>query len=363
MLKLLKLFIATLACLVMIDCTVAGILSLLSGRPGPAASLIGYFEYGRSVPGKLREWANDRDQPGNLFDVAWRTDILRDSTRNFTSENIQTSKIRAYGMSFVNNIIKAAKSRDPNLQVDLHSGPAAPPNFTYALFVDDRQNRRSGDVAVLGILSSSVAGMAALSNRTWAFEQPAPFTYPVFLSAPDNGLVRIDPLLTTAAEQRAFLQNPDSIEARAWQRQLDDIDAFYSPEAFALPWLDASPFARLVRRSLALKSIKSKTEHLLIDPDGGDFPYGEVLRRMVGQFAEIAREDGQLPVVVLVQVAGKPDLRGALVDTLRDGNIPYLATADLQDPNDPGAYVSDGHYKQSVDQRFGAAFLKLISSR
>ena len=363
MLKLLKTLFATFVCLFVIDGMVAVALSALADRPGPTVALVRYFDYGRSVPGKLREWAGDHDLPGNLFDVAWRTDILRDSTERFSSENPQTSYVRAYGMSFVDNIIKAAKAKEPNLQVDLHSGPGAPPNFTYALFLDDRQNRRPGDIAVFGILSSSVTGMAALSNRTWVFEQPAPFTYPVFLPATNDKLIRIEPLLESATVQRTFLQNPDSTAARAWQRQLGEIDAFYSPEGFALPWLDTSPFARLVRRSLAIKSIKSEKEQLLNDPEGGNLPYGAILRRMVRQFAQIAREDGQLPVVVLVQLRGKPDLRDILFDTLMDDDIPYLATADIQDPNDPGAYVGDGHFKGPVNERFGVALLKLIHGR
>ena len=45
-------------------------------------------------------------------------------------------------------------------------------------------------IVVLGFLSSSLHAMASLSNRTWSFEQPAPFTYPVFL--PEGAGLRAD---------------------------------------------------------------------------------------------------------------------------------------------------------------------------
>jgi hypothetical protein len=192
------------------------------------------------------------------------------------------------------------------------------------------------------------------------FEQPSPFTYPVFLPAAGGGLTRIEPLVESAAQERAILQAPSSFAARAWRAQLRDVDAFYMPETFGLPWLDISPFARLVRRSVAVKSIAATKERLLADPDGAQLPYGEILRRMVGEFARIARQDGQIPVVVLVQVQGKPDLAALLRPTLTAERIRYVATVDDQDPTDPEAYTSDGHYRPAIRVRFGQAFLKVI---
>jgi len=83
---------------------------------------------------------------------------------------------------------------------------------------------------------------------------------------------------------------------------------------------------------------------------------------MITRFADVARQDGQIPVVFLVQGRnpGDPDLLGLLKETLRMGDIPYLATADHQDPRDPSAFLSDGHYRPSVDALFGQAFLDLI---
>ncbi len=358
--KLLKSLIATIACLALLDVAVAGALGLLQGRGGAGAKLVQFFDYGFSVPGKLKNWVAHPGTPGNLFDVAWRDAMMRKSAKRFAGEDPARPEIRGYSMSFVNHVLEAANKLDPNLVVDLHAGPAAPPNATFAMFLDDRPNRRKGDVAVFGILSSSVPGMATLSNQTWMFEQPSPFTYPVFLPAAGGGLTRIEPLVESAAQERAILQAPSSFTARAWRGQLRDVDAFYMPETFGLPWLDISPFARLVRRSVAVKSIAATKERLLADPDGAHLPYGEILRRMVGEFARIARQDGQIPVVVLVQVQGKPDLAALLRPTLTAERIRYVATVDDQDPTDPEAYTSDGHYRPAIRVRFGQAFLKVI---
>ncbi|GHD98543.1 hypothetical protein U879_08580 [Defluviimonas sp. 20V17] len=358
--KLLKTLIATIACLVLLDAMVAVVLALPRGRSGPVAKLAQFFDYGYSVPGKLTDWIARPGAPGNLFDVAWRQAMMRKSAERFAREDPHTPEIRGYSMSFVNHVLEAAKALDPGLVVDLHAGPAAPPNATFAMFLDDRANRRKGDVVVFGILSSSVPGMGALSNQTWMFEQPSPFTYPVFLPAPGGGLTRIEPLMESAAQERANLLTPSSPGARAWRGQLRRVDAFYGPETFGLPWLDASPFARLVRRSIAVKSIAATKQRLLADPFGAPLPYGEILRRMVREFAMIARADGQIPVVVLVQVRGKPDLAALLKPTLRAERIRYVATVDHQDPTEPEAYTSDGHYTPEIRVRFGQAFLKAI---
>ena len=326
--KLLKTLLATLICLVLLDVAVAGLLTSLAGYGGPVAKLEGFFDYGRSVPGKLREWVVKPKLRGNLFDAGWRSDILRASAARFATEDPSTPEFRAYSMSFVNHIMRAAHKLDPGLQLDLHAGPAAPPNFTYALFLDDRPNRRPSDIVVFGILSSSVPALAALSNRTWMFEQPAPFTYPIFLPASNGGLKRIEPLVETADDERAILRTrlPRGTRLAApGARQRSLLPA----RGFALPRLDVSPFVRLVRRSLAVKAIAAETARVLADAEGGPLPYGVILRRMVRSFSRIAREDSQTPVVVLVQTHGGADLRTLLAETLKADHIPYLDIPDL----------------------------------
>jgi hypothetical protein len=347
----------TLGLLAVLDFGVAQALGWAE-RSGQLGSLVRYFEYGRSVPGKLARWQDHPGTPGNLMHVAWRSEMIAHSKAKFEAETPGSRPvIRSYGMSFVNNILQAAAEQKPDLVLDLHSGPAAPPNFTYAVFEEDRSNRRTGDIAVLGLLSSSVPAMAALSNSTWMFEQPAPFTYPIYRPE-GEGLVRIDPLINS---QDNFLAlNSDSTAYHAWQAQLTTEDGFYAPQTFGFSGLDASPFTRLARRSLATSHVQSTKDEIL---HHGAYPYEEVLRRMILSFAQTARMDGQKPVVFLIQTRDPldADLLDITKPILEGANIPYLATAEIFDPLNLSGFLEDGHYKPQVDHMFAKAFIDLVS--
>jgi len=354
-----KILALTLLMVIALDAAVAGVLAVAE-RQGRLGSLVQYFEYGRSVPGKIDRWRERPGIPGNLLEVAWRDDILATSREGFAAEQ-EDPVVRSYGMSFVDQILQAAQEQEPGLTLDLHAGPSAPPNFTYALFQDDAANRRAGDVVVLGILSSSVSGMAALSNRTWIFEQPAPFTYPIY-EPEDGGLIRIDPLVATLEDEEALQSDPQA--AAAWKRQLREDDRFYSPVTFAATWLDHSPFLRLVRRASAVDMLDGRSRAILAKPSSGGFPYRETLRRMVTAFADRARADGQHPVVFLIQSRDPtdPDLRVLLGDVLTTHDIPFLATADHYDIRNPVGFLDDGHYTDSVNLSFARQFNTLFGT-
>ncbi|MBK0329371.1 hypothetical protein I5535_19015 [Rhodobacteraceae bacterium F11138] len=352
MLGLVLLFLALL------DTGVAVVLHWAEAQ-GRMGSLVRYFDYGRSVPGKLAQWEADPDAPGSLYNVAWRQGAIAVSSAEFAAETDDTGPvIRSYGMSFVNHIMIAAQEQDPDLRVDRHSGPGAPPNFTYALFQEDRGNRRAGDVVVLGILSSSVPAMAALSNRSWTFEQPAPFTYPVFLLNGEE-VKRVEPLINSAEQERALAHAP--ARARAWADQLAAWDAFYSPITFGAVWLDASPLARLVRRSLGTAHVAQVKAEILA---GSEYPYVEVLNRMIMDFARTAQADGQIPIVVLVQTRNpvNVDVLEIARPALERADVAYLATVEHFDPADVSGFVSDGHYRPGINARFGKVFLDLVDT-
>ena len=346
----------TLLALVALDVMVAAVLTMAE-RQGRLGTLVTFFEYGRSVPGKLDRWQRNPDTPGNLYDAGWRPTLVSASAARIAAESPTTGPvIRSYGMSFVRNIISAAEDQDPGLVVDSHGGPAAPPNFTLALFEDDRHNRQAGDIAVFGVLSSSVPALAALTNSTWMFEQPAPFTYPIYRPFAD-GLSRIDPVVESVEAFSAL--DGDPVAAAAWAAQLAAEDAFYSPITFGARFLDISPFARLVRRSLAHGHVEA-TKRAIID--GDVYPQAEVLRRMAVRFAETAWADGQIPVVMLIQGRERNDvdLLAVMQPTMERNGIPYFATAEHFDPRNLAGFAPDGHYRPEVDRQFGAAFAALV---
>lgn len=347
----------TLLLLAFLDVGVAGIL-VWADAHGKLGSLVRYFEYGRSVPGKLAQWEIKPDMPGNLYDIAWRSGMVSASSAKFAKDHTTSGPIvRSYGMSFVNHILESAQEVEPELKVDRHGGPGAPPNYTYALFLDDAQSRQPGDVVVFGILSSAIPALAALSSRTWAFEQPAPFTYPIFWPVGDS-FRRIEPLVDSAMAERALRKQ--SVARAAWARQLTEEDFFYSPIEFSATWLDYSPLARLGRRSLAKSHIERTKEKIL----SGSYPYVEVLQKMIATFAETARREGQVPIVMLIQSQrpGDADVMDIAKPVLERDDIPFFATAEHFDPQNPSGFLGDGHYKPEINKRFGEAFLDLLNT-
>lgn len=347
----------TLLFLALLDGAVAATLGWAE-RSGRLGSLVQYFEYGRSVPGKLEKWEATPNAPGNLYNVAWRSDTVATSAERFQAEaNTSGITVRSYGMSFVNNIMEQAVEIDPSLISDGHGGPAASPNMTFALFEDDRANRKAGDVVVLGLLSNSVPAMAALSNQTWVFEQPAPFSFPIYWPQGD-GLRRIEPLVNSPEALQALSEDP---AAKAdWYAQLKAEDQFYSPLTFGARWADASPFARLARRSFAISHVAQAKQDII---ESG-YPYKEVLNLMIKSFADTARADGQIPVVFLIQGRDRTDvdLLAQTQDMLLANQIPYLATAEHFDSKVASNFIPDGHYLPEIDRLLAAEFIALTKT-
>jgi hypothetical protein len=345
---LLRIGLFTTVFLLLLDLTAGAVLTLAQAQ-GRLGSLVRYFDYGRSVPGKLAAWEASPETPGNLYEVAWPAPQL-------VPTEAEGPVVHAYGMSFVNRILGAAQTMSPELSVDLHAGPGAPPNFTYSLFKADRAHRRAGDVVVLGILSSSLTGMASFSNRAWVFEQPAPFTYPIYLPAgPAPGLQKIDPLVQSAEVQRTLGAEP---ELRAdWDAQLRAEDGNWHPATYALPALDASPLARLVRRALASSALETRKAQVL----NGGFPIEEVLQRMVVDFARTARADGQTPVVFLIQSRDPrdPNLQEMLRPVLKAHDIAVLDSTTVVSPDNPTHFLPDGHYQPEADKRLAQHLLEM----
>lgn len=352
MARFFKTLLLTILLLAGIDVVVVGAL-FVADRQGKLTSLVRFFDYGRSVPGKHAVWMDTLGRADNPMEASWIDDVLAaEMTRPATSDDQPPLTIRSYGMSFSANIMRAALNMDQTLNWDMHVAPAASPNFTYYAAQKDRPNRDAGDVAVMTFLSSSVPGMASLSNRTWNPEQPMPFTYPIY-RAEGGELLATPPIVNSLSDE----MNPAFRES--WDRQLRSEDANYLRVSFALPILDASPFFRLARRAFSSRA-ETKAKQVMLSE--GAFPIAETLQLMAVEFAQTAREDGQLPILFLIQGRNPQDVRllDMLKPTLDAHSIPYMATVEHVDPSNPAHFRSDGHYAYVKDDIFAAAFLELI---
>lgn len=346
----------TLLALIAIDVLVA-IGLRMADRANRLGSLTNYMDLGRSVPGKLADWQSRELSFANPLIWAWIDERLENATKAAADRPEDAGPVmHSYGVSFTRNVVREAVKLDPKYSYITLGGPSAPPNHTYTLITQDRPNRRAGDVIVFGMLSTSLPAMGSLSNRTWSFEQPAAYTYPIY-HPHQNGLRAMQPLVSSMDQQLAL--DTDSAQMAAWHHQLQLNDALFTPLAFQARWLDHSPFARMLRRALARDAIEAKKAAFL----ESDYPRSEVLRRMLREVQAMAHEDGQTLVVLLSQAENDPhvDLRAELEPILAELGISFVATQDFADPNDPLNFVSDGHYAPRLDQIFAAEMLKQIN--
>lgn len=319
-----------------------------------------YFEYGRSVEGKLARMIGTTDESSAPIAQAGWLDL-----ELWKKLNIPTSRapgedllVAIYGMSFSNQVAEAMKEMDAKIGLRLVAGPAAPPNYAFAAYKLDR-GKHQADVAILGILASSVKALRTISGLTWNFEAPTPFTYPRYFVA-DGKLKAIWPKVLSLAQLRTVVE--DKQQWNEFVTQIRDNDQFFSSFLFKRNWLDNSAIVRLIRRGYAQRHQAMITNK--IHSSAGfnaeiDIP---VLSSIVTDFAATARTDGKLPIVLLISDRGYEDhLFKALSPTLEGASIPYVSTHNIAPATDIKNFVGDGHFTESANKLIAKAVLKLIN--
>ena len=99
-----------------------------SAGPQTAGSLQRYFDFGRSIEGKLRQTQHpDYIREDSLLLAGWSREQKGDTTPldlpQLTSETIQ---VHGYGMSFSNRVLRRLGELDSRVFIRLSSGPGAP---------------------------------------------------------------------------------------------------------------------------------------------------------------------------------------------------------------------------------------------
>ena len=233
-----------LAWLIMIDIAVSLAFGPSANR-GHAPDLTRYFEYGRSVEGKLaRKMAEDPSRGGNILSAGWidHEQLKQLPDRPHEGANLL---VAAYGQSFTLNAANAAAKMDTRVTIRPFGGPGAPPSHSYAAYLADAPYRKA-DVVVFGVLSSTIGLMGSLSGLFSNFESPAPFTYPRYRLTGDRLSAEL-PLIRSETEFRAaFLRRSGT-----WQQfkaQLEQSDRGYDAFTFEESVADSSSIVRLLRR-------------------------------------------------------------------------------------------------------------------
>lgn len=325
-----------------------------------------YFDYGRSVESKLREMV--RDTPAASAPVtaagwlATPTGIppvpKPEPTRASDSQHIL---IAMYGQSFTHRIANTVGEVDPGFEARFVGGPAVPLSHSYAVYEDDR-GKHEAQVAMIGVLASSFARLASLTNMTLWFEEPQPATYPRYYLR-DGQLEAIQPLVRSFDDLRDTLRDPVR-----WERfvtQLREHDAAYDPLVFDHDLLDYSTIGRAVRRALGQRHARDFAQRY-VDEHGftNRDQILDVAEAIFARFAKSAREDGKLPYVVLFSDYGYgDDLARALGPRLAKQGIPYLSSDAVIDPNDPANFSKDAHFRPDLDRKLAQAWAKDLRQR
>ncbi|MDF5733007.1 MAG: hypothetical protein PUP92_34710 [Rhizonema sp. PD38] len=317
-----------------------------------------YFNYGRSLEGKLSQMVGPTDESSSAIAVAGWLDPELWKKLNLATRpaNKGDLLVAIYGMSFSNHVGEAMKEINPNITLRMIAGPAAPPNYSLAAYKLD-MGRHQADVVMIGILASSVKGLITLNGMTWQFEGPAPYTYPKYFLE-DGKLKEIVPTVTSLAQLRDTFHS--SQQQDVFLAQLRENDQFFDSFLFNQNFLDNSTLIRLIRRAWAQRHQKEVEKQIHTSKGFTEYPT-QILRAMVTDFALTAVKEHKLPIVLLFNDRGYDDhLFRALEPTLKSAAIPYVSTHDIAPASNLANFIPDGHFVKSVDQQIAKAVSKLI---
>jgi hypothetical protein len=330
-----------------------------SGKSFPG--LRKYFEYGRSVEGKLaRTMAADPKKEGLILEAGWLDPEPWKGEPDRRKEGSDLM-VAAYGQSFTMHALRDASQMDPRITMRAIGGPAAPPNHSYAAYKLDEPLRKV-DVVVFGILSSSVADIGSMSGLIWHFENPAPFTFPRYRLS--NGQLTEElPVLGMEAEFRSAFGQRSPV----WQKfkqQLRRSDRGYDPLVFEETIADRSSIVRLIRRGWVAQ--QQAYESGVYDTASGfnaDSEDVKVLQALVVDLARRTSERGERLVVLLLHARGHSDhLYKVMEGTLKQHRIDYVSTHTLFSANDPSNFKYDGHYMPATNAKLTQALLSTLRS-
>lgn len=320
-----------------------------------ASGLQRYFEYGRSVEGKLAKAVSGAPADAPILSAGWIDDaVLRQVTTETPPKSDLT--ITLYGQSFTFNATHEAARLDGHIALRGIGGPGAPPNHSYAAYKADTPYRKS-DVTVFGILSSTVGQMGSMSGLIWMFESPAPFTFPRYRMNGEQ-LTEELPAIRSEAEFRAAFASR-SPQWQQFKNQLRTSDRGYDPFIFDESIADKSSMVRLMRRGWVAH--QQSYDAGVYEPGVGFNPQSEdvrVLKAMLLDLAQRARERRERLIVLLLHTKGQGNhLHMALKDTLQSAGIEYVSSDTVFSANDPSNFVADGHYTESANRLLAKALL------
>lgn len=321
-----------------------------------------YFDYGRSVEGKLNRMVGDTVENSQVMvDSGW-VDPEKWRDLPVAPEGNDDLLLVNYGMSFSDHVSSAVAKIDGKITVRSIGGPSAPPNHSFAAFKADAAGREQADVVMMGVLASSVKRISSISGTNWTYEMPNPYAYPYYSVNQENELTVVEPAISTADDFVTAFNRQDA----SWQRlqaQMRQYDKVFSPFVFDSNWTDKSAIVRLIRRGWAERVRSLDEQSFFSSQKGFDPESAEIvtLEALLREFTSEVRAADQTPVILLLNDQGyDARLYEVLAGYVENLDAMVLSTHEIAPANDPKNFIGDGHFTDEANDRIAAVLQKKI---
>ena len=357
----LRIALATLAWLVVLDVVVGYVTRMPADPRAQPSALQRYFDYGRSVEGKLRMRVGRTPETSTpVIGTGWLEPAEPPAQPKQASAPGKVL-MAVYGQSFTHQAASRLAALDPRFELRKLGGPAAPLAHSYAMYQQDR-HEHDAQVAVIGIVAGTLPMLVTMTPMTVMFEDPYPYTYPRYFVR-DGKLAAFEPELRSFAGLRAALDDPT--QWKRFEADLREHDLAYDALVFEADWLDYSTIGRAARRGYAQKQMRASVARLAT-PRGFRNQDGlvDTATALLLEFAKSARQDGRMPYVLLFQDAGtRNSLAASFAEVLEQHDIGFLSSFDYVPPGDNANFLKDGHFRPELMQRFVDHWHKDLTAR
>jgi hypothetical protein len=327
-----------------------GVNFAFGSRKAADTTLGKYFEYGRSVEGKLERIMAGDPTRAMIIKAGWIEPHLLQALPAQRKEGTDLL-VAAYGQSFTMQASNLAAEIDGHITLRPFGGPGAPPNHSYAGYKADEPLRKV-DVVVFGVLSASVPDMGSMTGLLWHFENPAPFTFPRYRVVGSELTEELPVIRSEAQFREAFSQKSGGTWAQ-FRAQLQKSDRGFDRFTFDQSAADHSSVLRLVRRGWVAHN--DAYDAGVYDSHKGFNPESEDVKALKAMLIDLSRRTqarGERFIVLLLHTRGQSDhLNKALEATLKASNIDYISTHTLFSANDPTNFLPDSHYVPAANRK------------
>ncbi len=316
-----------------------------------------YFEYGRSIEGKIRLMVGPTEEQSHpMARTGWLEPPVGQPRSIPEGSDLL---VAVYGMSFSAHASLAMHEQDPGIAVRNAGGPGATLSHSYAMYQRDR-GEHEASVVVLGLLASSFPSLSTVTHATWNFEAPSPHFYPRYtvldgvLSARPAPIGSLDELRSALADAARF----DAVVA-----EIAASDVFFDPFVFRGSLLDRSVIVRTVRRAWGQR-VKRTAIGRFHTARGftNELHAIDLASAIVRDFVAQVRADGKLPVVLLINDLGYADhLFQALLPVIQETGVDFVSTHEIAPATDLSNFIRDGHFTPENDRRIGEALADRIN--